>query len=87
VVRYQGIIEYRHTHKALLASPRKCPVSGQENSKASDRDQQRDYDESYRLITKERPVRFSAVGKPCTAETMANPEQRGQPKVKDIEWA
>jgi hypothetical protein len=87
MVRHQGIVEYRYTHKALLAGPRKCRIGRQEEGKASDCHQQRHYDEPYRLITKEWPVRFCAVGKPRTAQSMADPEQRTQPEVKTIERA
>jgi hypothetical protein len=87
VVRHQGIIEHCHTHNALFSGPRESRVGRQENNKASDSHQQREYNEPYRLITKERSISFCAVGKPRTANTMTDPEQRSQPEVKDIERA
>src|SRR6188768_3562322 len=87
VVGHEGIVEDRHTHEALPAAPRKCIVGRQEDNKARNGNQQWDQDKAYRLTTKERPVSLCAVGKPCTAQTMADPEQRGQPEVEDIQRA
>ena len=60
---------------------------GRKTTKHATSNQQRDQDEPDRLTTKERPVSLGAVGKPCTGQTMADPEQRGQPEVEDIERA
>src|SRR5215469_4934808 len=87
VVGHQGIVEYRQAHNAFLAGPWKYAPRRHDNSKASKRYQQRNYDESSGLAVKERSVGFCAVGKPSAAQTMTDPEQGAQRQVDEIKRA
>jgi len=87
MVRHQSIVEDRKPHHAFRASPCERRIRRQENRETPGRHRQWDRHEADRLRTQEWPVRLRTVRQPRAAQSVADPEQRGQREEEQIEGA
>jgi hypothetical protein len=78
------IIDDRQPNQPLRPRPWQRQVWRQKKGKASDRDQNRQHDESDRLSPQKWAVRLCAVGEPGAAKPVTQPEQCGETEVEQI---
>src|SRR6476469_2381139 len=79
------VVDDRKSHQAFGPSPGQGFFAGKKNAEADRGDEKGKSNEAHWLCSEQRAVRFGAISQPGAAEPMADPEHRGQGKVKEIE--